>query len=217
VFHFKNLDLSYLDKPVIKGIKLDISSGEKIALIGPSGAGKSTLLKHLHQISPVKVSFIHQNYCLTNQLSVFHNVYSGRLDEVSWFLNLRNLVRPHPGKLEEIRQVLRLLGLEEYLRTKAGMLSGGQQQRTAIARALYRSSDLILGDEPLSALDRLLADEIAQLLFNSAQTVILAIHSVQFALSHAERIIAIKEGTVFFDQPAALVTEENLSRLYQPC
>src|SRR5437016_14059907 len=105
--------------------------------MGRSGAGKSTLLNLLHARLADKVALIPQAAALVKTLSVFHNVYMGRLDRHPTWYNLRTLVWPARRVVGEVAAVLDLVGLRDALVARAGELSGGQQQRAAGARAAF--------------------------------------------------------------------------------
>jgi phosphonate transport system ATP-binding protein len=94
-------------------------------------------------------------------------------------------------------------------------LSGGQQQRIAVGRAVYRGSDVILADEPVSAIDPHQAGAVLDLIKSRMGTVILAMHDVQLALEHFPRVIGLRDGGVFFDKPSAQVGDEDLAELYR--
>lgn len=85
VISLKNISIAYFEKNVLENISLCIYSGERVAIVGPSGVGKTTLLKKIYQDSNRNLSFIHQQYSLVPQLSVFHNIYIGQLDSHSTF------------------------------------------------------------------------------------------------------------------------------------
>ncbi|CAN0496904.1 unnamed protein product, partial [Phaeothamnion confervicola] len=123
----------YGGRPVLDSIDLTVRSGERVAIMGRSGAGKSTLLSLLYDKRPDDVALIPQSAALVKPLSVFHNVYMGRLDRHSSFYNARNLVWPVPAEIEAVRAVLETVDLGEKLFEPAGALSGGQQQRVSVA------------------------------------------------------------------------------------
>jgi phosphonate transport system ATP-binding protein len=180
--------------------------------MGRSGAGKSTLLGLLYAQRPERVALVPQASALVKPLSVFHNVYMGRLDRYSTAYNLRNLVWPASLNVAEIRNVLASVGLEGEIFSAAGALSGGQQQRTSVARALYNGRPVLIGDEPVSALDRVQGSNILNLLKGRYQTIVLALHDVHHALEHADRIIVLEHGRKIIDAPTSALTANDLLR-----
>ena len=207
--------VAYQDTVALKNITLQIDRGEKLALVGPSGAGKTTLLRTLYESVAGQPSFVHQNYSLVPQLSAFHNVYIGRLDRNSTAYNLLNLIKPQKKSLQEIVPILRELGMDEKTFDKAGALSGGQQQRVAVARAIYRGEDILLADEPVSSVDPHQAGTVMELIMQNAETVVVSLHAVEFALKFAQRMIGLRDGEVEFDLPAGAVTQMMLTELYR--
>jgi phosphonate transport system ATP-binding protein len=119
----------YAGRAVLHDIDLTIDAGECVAVMGRSGAGKSTLLNLLHRRLADRVALIPQAAALVKTLSVFHNVYMGRLDRHPTWHNLRTLVWPVRRDIAEIEGTLELVGLADKLFDRAGTLSGGQQQR----------------------------------------------------------------------------------------
>jgi phosphonate transport system ATP-binding protein len=214
LFQLSKTTVSYGDLQALKAISLTVEQAEKVAIIGPSGAGKSTLLKHLYEQNPQQCSVIHQDFALIPQLSVFHNVYMGRLNQNSLLKNTRNFFLPEKEKVIKVKKILTELEIDDKLFTKVAALSGGQQQRVSICRALYHDAPIVLGDEPVASLDPKNAEVVIDKLMHKDKTVILSLHSVELALKYASRIIALKEGRVFFDAPAAEVSEEQTKELY---
>lgn len=214
LFELKETSVSYGDFVALKKVSLSIDAGEKIAIIGPSGAGKSTLLKHLYEAQPEKCSVIHQDFALIKQLSVFHNVYMGRLNKNKLMKNIRNFFIPESDNLNEIALILRELEIEDKIQTKIAALSGGQQQRVSICRALYHNAPVVLGDEPVSSLDPKNARVVIERLMQKDKTVILSLHNVDLALKYAQRVIALKDGEVHFDSPAKDLNSNQIKELY---
>ena len=214
-FELKSATLRYKDVAVLNNINLTIKAGEHVALLGKSGAGKSTLLNTLYQQQQAYCALVPQNVALVEALSVFHNVYMGQLNQHSTLSNLLNLFWPQRKPVAEVRQLLKSLELDEMLFSPTGELSGGQKQRVAIARALFQANQVLLGDEPISALDSVLARKIMQLLHDQHETVVLAMHDVEMALCFADRIVGIKNGAIAIDQPAKNVTADDLQFLYE--
>ncbi len=215
MYDLENVSVGYGDSPVLEDISLRIREGEKVVIIGASGAGKSTLLKKLYALRPSQSAFIHQDYALVTQLSAFHNVYAGRLDQNSVAQNLLNLIRPQKGDLARITPVFQAIDMEDKMFARVGMLSGGQQQRVAVGRAIYRRSKIILGDEPVSAIDPHQAGGLLGVIKESADTVVLAMHDVQLALATFPRIIGLRQGSVVLDLPSEEVDEDRLAELYR--
>ena len=96
-----------------------------------------------------------------------------------------------------------------------GELSGGQQQRTAVGRALFHGGDVVLGDEPVSAVDEHQAREILTALTDSHATVVLAMHDLELALAHTDRIVGIRDGGIRLDAPSAELSPSDLAPLYK--
>jgi phosphonate transport system ATP-binding protein len=112
----------------------------------------------------------------------------------------------------EVRSVLASVRLDEEIFKAAGALSGGQQQRTSVARALYNGRPILIGDEPVSALDRVQGSEVLGLLKRRHKTLVLAVHDVHHALEHADRIIILEHGRKIIDAPSSALTANDLLR-----
>jgi phosphonate transport system ATP-binding protein len=209
-----NENLGYKQGIVLRNVSLSIHKGERVVLVGGSGAGKSTLLSQLHKRFHNKVALIPQDAGLVSHLSVFHNIYMGRLNQYSTGYNLLNLAWPQKRVIDEMRSFVQMLGMDDKLFKKTGELSGGQQQRTAVCRALYQGGGAVIGDEPVSALDHHKANDVMQALCDRFETVVLALHDVELALKYATRIIGIKQGEIAFDQPTTKLSRSDLDFLY---
>jgi phosphonate transport system ATP-binding protein len=210
VFELKRACAGYNGRPVLFDIDLTVRANERLAVMGRSGAGKSTLLGLLYAQRPADVALVPQASALVKPLSVFHNVYMGRLDRNSTAYNLRNLVWPAACKVAEVRSVLESVGLEAEIFSAAGALSGGQQQRTSVARALYNGRPILIGDEPVSALDRVQGADVLSLLKSRHETVVLALHDVHHALEHTDRIVVLEDGRKVIDEPSTKLTANDL-------
>lgn len=214
VIRLQNASVSYDRLPVLHDITLEIEDGEKVVLVGPSGAGKTTLLRKLFESVGASAAFIHQDYALVPQLSTFHNVYMGRLDRHGALYNGLNLAIPRRREVEAITPLLVELNLEDKLHERVSELSGGQQQRVAVARALYRDADIVFGDEAVSAVDPRQSDAVLTLLKQETRTLVLAMHDVDLALEHFDRVIGLRNGRMAFDASSTHVARDHLNELF---
>lgn len=210
----RNESAGFAGRSVLSGIDLDVREGERLALMGRSGAGKSTLLQLIYARLAQQAALVPQAAALVPSLSVFHNVYMGRLDRHSALRNLRMLAWPAAAELDAVRQVLERVGLADKLRARADTLSGGQQQRVSVARALYNGRAVVIGDEPVSALDRQQGAAVLRRMAETHGTMILALHDIALALDYADRVVMLDAGRIVLDRPAASVREPDLLQYY---
>ncbi|WP_165666075.1 phosphonate ABC transporter ATP-binding protein [Metapseudomonas otitidis] len=225
----------------LDGIDLHIEAGERVAVIGPSGAGKSSLLNLLatalqpdsgtvellgeapwrlagraRQRLRTRIGLIHQAPPLPSRQRAVTAVLAGRLGRWGTLRGLASLL--HPRDVPGARAALATLGLADKLFAQCGQLSGGQLQRVGIARVLYQQPELLLADEPVSAMDPVLADHTLETLCRHAGergvTLVASLHAVELALAHFPRVIGVRDGRLAFDLPAAQVTPERLDALY---
>lgn len=213
-FNFENETLFYDNLIAINDLTLKIKKGEKVALLGKSGSGKSTLLKRMYELQNENSSYIPQELGLVNNLSVFHNVYISKLDSNSLFYNLKNLIKPAKKEISGITNVLNDLLLDDKIFVKSHNLSGGQKQRVAIARALYEKKNILLADEPISALDEFLSKKVVSKLTSSFETIICTLHNVDLALENFDRIVGLKEGNLLLDKKCEDITTQDREALY---
>ena len=209
--------IGYGKRSVLANVSIVVEKGEKIALLGRSGAGKSTLLTQLYQrlsASEPVVALVPQDEALVPALSVYNNIYMGRLDQRNALYNLGNLMWPRTADKAEVGRFAETVGLGESLWQSVATLSGGQKQRTAIARALYRGGPIVLADEPVSAVDVTQGAHILSALEERFETVILAMHDVDLALRFASRVVGLKGGRVEFDGAVKAIARRQILDLY---
>ena len=205
----------YQGKTILRDLTLSIEAGERIALVGESGAGKSTLLRLIYERCRDQAALVPQDSGLVQSLSVFHNVYMGRLHTHSVWRNFRNLLKPAPDDIATVRPIIEELRLEEKFFSPVAELSGGQQQRTAVGRALYNTGDVLIGDEPVSAVDEHQARYILGTLNNQKKTVVLAMHDRALALEFTDRVVGIRDGRIVLDEATAGMVPGDLDDLYK--
>ena len=215
MFQLTNENLGYNQGTVLHNISLSIGRGERVALVGESGAGKSTLLSALQSRFQDKAALIPQDVGLVKNLSVFHNIYMGRLNSHSTGYNLLNLAWPQKREISQIKPLVELMGLSDKLFESTGELSGGQQQRTAVCRALYQGGSAVIGDEPVSAVDNHMANLVMTSIGEQFETVVLAMHDLELALKYSSRIIGLKNGEITLDQSTDNLSRQDLDFLYK--
>ncbi|ANY08539.1 ABC transporter ATP-binding protein [Pseudonocardia sp. HH130630-07] len=206
----RGLTRRFDDRAVIEGLDLDIAPGEFVALLGASGCGKSTLLRILADLD----SDVSGEVTVARRRAVgFQNP---RL--LPWKKVWRNVVLGLPGRPDRARAEAALaeVGLSHRSDVWPKVLSGGEAQRAALARALVREPDLLLLDEPFSALDALtritargLVDELWQ---RHRCAVLLVTHDVEEALVLADRVLVMDGGRIAHDAPVDLDRPRDVTR-----
>jgi phosphonate transport system ATP-binding protein len=225
----------------LKGIDLEVPSGQVMALIGPSGAGKSTLIRCVNRlVEPTsgsvrlgdveitglgsrelrrarrRMGMIFQEYALVERLTVMENVLSGRLGFVGFW---RSYFRRFPKKdVDEAFRLLERVGLDHMVDKRADELSGGQRQRVGIARALIQNPDLLLVDEPTASLDPKTSRQIMRLICELCEerhlAAIINIHDVLLAQMFARRVVGLQAGEIVYDGAADGLGSDDLTRIY---
>jgi len=220
-----NLQKTFGDLQVLKGVNLDIYNGDIIAIIGPSGCGKSTFLRCVNcledptggsiffngvdiadpkvdiNIHRQKIGMVFQQFNLFNNLNVLDNI---TLAPISKEMKNRKLTGKTKAEIKEnaearARELLKMIGLEEKETAYPSTLSGGQKQRIAIIRALAMNPDVILFDEPTSALDPEMVGEVLDLMKKLAKdgmTMVIVTHEMGFAREVANRVIFMDDGVI---------------------
>jgi polar amino acid transport system permease protein len=227
----RNVQKSYGDKEILRGIDLFVQRGEVVVLMGPSGSGKSTLLRLVNHLEPLDWGEItvdgkyvgYQKNQIGDGLKPTRNVAKARADaRIGMVFQHFNLF-DHLTALENIMEapihvygeateriralalnLLRMVGLASHADHLPHRLSGGQQQRVAIARALAISPRLMLFDEPTSALDPELVGEVLAVIRRLAEagmTMIVVTHEVRFARELADRVVFMDEGHIVEQGP----------------
>ncbi|NEU31675.1 amino acid ABC transporter ATP-binding protein [bacterium LRH843] len=212
-----NLQKSYGDNDVLKGISLDIEEGEVIAIIGPSGSGKSTFLRCLNFLEQPQKGVISIDNITVNAEKIGKiDVYQIRQKTAMVFQHynlfkhktaLENItesliVTRKQSKAEAIeigRRLLHEVGLEGKENSYPTALSGGQQQRVGIARALALDPYVILFDEPTSSLDPELVEEVLHVMqevTKRKKTMIVVTHEMAFARDVADRVVFMADGHI---------------------
>ncbi|MCC7348379.1 MAG: ABC transporter ATP-binding protein [Variibacter sp.] len=212
----RGLTAAYGDKVVVKDVSFSVASGEHVSLLGPSGCGKSTTLRCIAGLetpvageividgTPVfssakninvptekrKLSMVFQSYAIWPHMTVFENVaYSLRVQRA-----------PEAEVRRRVAEVLKMVGMEEFIHRQATDLSGGQQQRVALARSYAARPKAILLDEPLSNLDARLRvrmrEEIKELQHQFSLSTIYVTHDQEEAMAISDRIIVMREGVI---------------------
>lgn len=219
ILEIRGINKKFRSKIVLEDISFDVKKGEFLSLLGPSGCGKTTLLRVLIGIevptsgtiykfgeditvTPPKarnIGIVFQNYSLFPNMDVYGNI--------AYALKSRKM------KADEIdtkvREIIDIVGLNEHIYKKPKQLSGGQQQRVAIARTLVLNPDIILFDEPMSALDAeikiVLRSQLKEIQKKLGITMIYVTHDQEEAFALSDRIMVLNNSRI-----AQLDTPYNL-------
>ncbi len=224
MIEIKNVSKSYRDKLILRNINLVFETGQFIVIIGSSGCGKTTLLKMINKLLPMdsgdilidgksireipdtklrrRIGYVIQDGGLFPHLTVRENL------EI--MLKIEGM--PPEKREKRVLELLDMVNLNPkiYSNSYPCQLSGGQKQRVGVARAFAADTDLILMDEPFSALDPLtreeLQNEIVKLQKRYKKTIVFVTHDMDEAIKCADKICVIQNGQVIqFDQPEKIL------------
>ncbi len=239
IIEIKNLQKSFGEHDVLKGIDLNVRRGEVVSIIGASGSGKSTMLRCLNLLETpssgdilymgesildkkfdiakyrARVGMVFQQFNLFNNMSVLENCVLGQM---------KVLKRGREEAEKTASEYLNRVGMGAFIKARPAQLSGGQKQRVAIARALAMNPEVLLFDEPTSALDPEMVGEVLSVMKTLAKTgltMLVVTHEMQFAKDVSTRVIFMDKGVVaedaspdvIFDNPRNPRTREFLYRV----
>lgn len=234
MIELKNVSKTYKNGThALYNINLEIEDGEFAYIIGPTGSGKSTLIKLLDGeevassgkvlVSGVDVGRLKKSkvYLYRRKIGVVFQDYK-LLPEKTAFENvayaLEILDMPKDVIRKRVREVLKLVGLEDKAKSKPKELSGGMKQRVAIARAISKKPAILIADEPTGNLDPGMTDEIITILerINKEEktTVLVVTHDNVMVKNHPKRIITIESGHITHDHPYIENDKENERQFY---
>jgi len=211
----KNIYKRYGSLDVLRGVNLEISKGEVVAIVGPSGCGKSTLLHILGSLDKADMGeIVINNKALSllsgNKLAAFRNKHIGFVFQfhhlLPEFTALENVCIPgwlagrNKNEVKEKAEgLLKILGLVNRNENKPNQLSGGEQQRVAVARALINNPDIVFADEPTGNLDSTNAQELHELFFDLRkqfnQTFLIVTHNEELS-QLSDRVLHMKDGLI---------------------
>ncbi len=218
LLEIKNLTKNYHTKEgeieAIKDCNLKVSKGEIIALVGPSGCGKSTLLSIISELDKdyqgkviksnnLKIAYMLQSDALFPWLTIYENAILGL--KVQKMLTKENL--------EYVDYLLKFYNLDEFKNKYPKSLSGGMKQRVALIRTLALKPDLLLLDEPFSALDQqarlVISDDVYKIIKKEKKAVILVTHNIEEAITFADRVIVLTKRPSYIKNIVEIKMDNN--------
>jgi putative lysine transport system ATP-binding protein len=240
ILQVKHLSKSFGKQEVLKDIDFSVSKGDVISIIGASGSGKSTLLRCINLLETpnsgeilfhginmagrganaaayrAKVGMVFQSFNLFNNMTVLENCIVGQV---------KVLKRGREEAKNHAMEFLGKVGMAPYINAKPRQISGGQKQRVAIARALAMDPEILLFDEPTSALAPEMVGEVLSVMRNIAadgMTMLVVTHEMAFARDVSNRVVYMADGVIceqgspeqIFTAPQQARTRDFLSRCH---
>ncbi|WP_290776670.1 ABC transporter ATP-binding protein [Anaerofustis sp.] len=224
MIEFEEVSKYYKKKKVLKDVSLNIQNGEFVCLLGLSGCGKTTILKMINKLitpSSGKILIDGKDISKINDIELRRKIgyviqQTGLFPHMTVKENIELIPKLQKKDKEKIKnktyELLDMIGLkaEDYLNLYPSQMSGGQQQRIGIARAFANDPDIILMDEPFSALDPItrtnLQDELLEIQDKLKNTIVFVTHDISEAIKLADRICIINEGSIQqYDTPEEIL------------
>jgi len=214
----KNYQSKNSETVAIEDFSFDLNNGEFVAIVGPSGCGKTTILSILAGLlnktdgnivmqENLKIGYMLQQDALFNWRTILSNCLLGL--EINNCLNEKNI--------ENVKNLLNTYGLNDFINSYPNSLSGGMRQRVALIRTLATNPDILLLDEPFSALDyqtRLaVADDVYKIIKSEKKSAIMVTHDLAEAISMADRVIVLAKRPAHIKSIYNIEFEERLSPL----
>ncbi len=233
---FKHAAVRLGHRYVLRGVDLEIETGEFVAILGPNGAGKSTLLKAMLGVLPLSegsvtvlghpvrrgsddVGYLPQRRRFEPDLRIRSvDLVRLGLDGARWGLPVPSWLPGTRSQADRIAEMIRLVGAAAYAERPIGELSGGEQQRILIAQALVTGARILALDEPLDSLDlsnqQAISGLIRRICESRQVTVLLVAHDINPILPFIDRVVYVAGGQVVSGKPEEVITTETLTRLY---
>lgn len=229
----EHLSVAYGKKQVLRDFSLTIRDKELVALIGPNGSGKSSLLKAVARILPYEGKiFLDEAEArdMSRKDYAKRLAVVGQFNDMAFDMTVMDMVlmgrTPYKSLLERdtkqdramAMEALASVGMESYAPRSLRELSGGEKQRAVLARALVQKTDHLLLDEATNHLDIYYQLKLLSTVKDTKLTVVAALHDMNLALAYGDRIVALKEGRILFDEAPEEVTPTMIEALYDtPC
>lgn len=227
----RELTKSYGGRTVVKGVSLEVASGEVVGLLGPNGAGKTTTFYMVVGLtSPDSgrveldgADLTHDPMYVRARKGIAYlpqepSIFRGLTVEQNILAILETLPLDGAARRTRLRELLAELGLEHLAKSKAYTLSGGERRRVEITRALVISPSFVLLDEPFAGIDPIALTDIQKIIFHLKERgigVLITDHNVRETLKITDRAHIVTDGTIFRSgTPAELAADADVKRIY---
>src|SRR5574338_410737 len=229
--HTTDLTKSYSGRTVVRGVNLDISSGEVVGLLGPNGAGKTTTFSMVVGLTAPDSGRVTLNGADVTMDPMYvrarkgigylpqePSVFRGLTVEQNILAILETLDLDGPSRRARLRELLAELNLTPLARSRAYTLSGGERRRVEITRALVISPSFMLLDEPFAGIDPIAVSDIQKIIFHLKERgigVLITDHNVRETLKITDRAYIVHDGSIFKSgTPDGLAADEDVKRIY---